>query len=343
MPSEPILLAVVIALLAVVLVLVLRRPSSSSTASDIGPALASLDAGLRQVAERLVRLEGVPAETGRVNERLVRLEPVTQAVDEIRAGLRELQAVARAREDLERRTAESVRRLELVIAGTQTRGAAGEQILDTVFARLPVEWQVRDFRVGNRVVEFWLRLPNDLVLPIDSKWSAVGLLDRLAATEDDAERAAIKKQIEAAVLDRAREVTKYLEPNVTAPFGVAVVPDAVFELCAPVQVDTFRLNVVLVSHSLFVPYLLVIFQSALASSKSVDVQKLEAYLQTAAQSLDAVQSELQGRFSRAITMLINSRDDMSAQLSRARGGLSGLRIASGEEADTPRITDGPEQ
>lgn len=321
---ETFLLGLVGALVALVAVLLLRRPGAPS---------ASIDAELRAIGERLARLEPLPAEAGRTAERLIRLEPVTQAVDDIRATVRELRAAAQSREDLERRTAESVRRLELVIAGTQSRGAAGENLLDAMFARLPAEWQVRDFRVGNRVVEFGLRLPNDLVLPIDSKWTGAEAVTRMAETDDPAERAALKRQIEAAVLERAREVTKYLAPGVTASFGVAVVPDAVFDLCAAMQVEALRLNVVLVSHSLFVPYLLVVFQSAIASAQGIDAQKLEAYLQGTARSLDALQGELQGRLARAITMLANSRDEMNAQVSRARGGLTGLRVASGSEVD----------
>ena len=83
-------------------------------------------------------------------------------------GLIDLKSQAKARQDLEHRTAESIRRLESVIAGTQTRGVAGENILDALFAKFPPDWQVRDFRVGNKFVEFGLRLPNNLILPIRS-------------------------------------------------------------------------------------------------------------------------------------------------------------------------------
>ena len=79
-----------------------------------------------------------------ISEKLSQLEPVSQAVSSIQQGLAELHAYTRARQDLERQTADSIRRLETVIAGTQTKGAAGENILEDVFARLPMEWQVRN-------------------------------------------------------------------------------------------------------------------------------------------------------------------------------------------------------
>ena len=77
----------------------------------------------------------------------------------------------------------SIRRLEAIIAGTQSKGLAGENILEMVFAKRPAEWQVRNFRVGGRPVEFGLRLLNNLILPIDSKWAATNLLEQFVAAE----------------------------------------------------------------------------------------------------------------------------------------------------------------
>ena len=250
-------------------------------------------------------------------------------------GLIQLQTNAKAREHLERASADSIKRLEAVIAGTQSKGTAGENILEQVFSRLPVEWQVRNFTIGNKTVEFGLRLPNDLILPIDSKWAATALLDQFIATEDLAERVSLKTKIEAAVLAKAKEVTKYLEPSLTTPFGIAAVPDAVFELSSGILAEVYQLNVVLVSYSMFVPYLLLVFETVLKSSQNIDLDKLRAYLQTAQQSVLAVQEELQGRFSRALTMLGNSRDDMTAHLAKIGSGLIGLKISSNGHSALP--------
>jgi DNA recombination protein RmuC len=272
-------------------------------------------------------------ETAVISEKLSQLEPVSQAVTSLRQDLAELQsytrAYNRAREDLERRTADSIRRLEMVIAGTQTKGAAGENILEAVFANLPPEWQVRNFRVGDKAVEFGLRLPNNLVLPIDSKWPATHLLEQFTACEDPEEQRKLKSQIEKAVLDKAKEVRKYIDPNVTVNFGIAAVPDAVYDLSTGVQADVFQLNVVLIGYSMFVPYLLLVFQTILKSSQSIDMQRLDAYLRNAEESLEQAQGELEGRFSRAITMLTNSRDELSVLLSKVRSGLTSLQITAG--------------
>ena len=99
-----------------------------------------------------------------------------------------------------------------------------------MFSRLPAEWQVYDFRVAGGVVEFGLRLPNNLVLPIDHKWPAVDLLDRLAASDDPKEQAILQRQVQSAVRSKAMEVRKYIDPERTYGFGIAAVPDAVYEL-----------------------------------------------------------------------------------------------------------------
>jgi DNA recombination protein RmuC len=280
----------------------------------------------------LLRKPPQDIQTAVLAERLSQLEPVAQAVGRIQVGLAEMQAYARARQDLERQTADSIRRLETVIAGTQTKGAAGENILEMVFSKLPMDWQVRNFRVGSKTVEFGLRLPNNLVLPIDSKWPATSLLERFLASGDPDEQRRLKAQIETAVMEKAREVRKYVDPNITVSFGVAAVPDAIYDLCSGVQCDVFRLNVVLISYSMFVPYLLLVFQTMLKASQSIDLQKLSAYLESVQAGVEAVQEELDGRLSRAITMLTNSRNDMAVQLSKINSGLTSLQMSASERS-----------
>lgn len=277
-----------------------------------------------------------------LSEKVSQLEPVSQTVNDIRLNLAELQAHLMARQDIEHRTAESIRRLEMVIAGTQSKGTAGENILEAVFAKLPAEWQVRGFQVGNKTVEFGLRLPNNLVLPIDSKWPATNLLQQFALTEEIAAQQKLKRQVETKVLEKVKEVRKYLNPNLTTSFGVAVIPDAAFDVCTSVHVEAFRSNVVVLSYSMFVPYLLLVYQTALESSQTVDLQRLNTYLKSVEEAMEVLQGELQGRFTRAITMLNNSREDMTAQLSSINGSLMGLKLTA-PTSDSRRLTEPEEE
>jgi DNA recombination protein RmuC len=252
----------------------------------------------------------------------------TSDLSEARRSLAELHTKVDERERLEQLTAKSIGRLENIIAGTQTKGAAGENVVELILSKLPAEWQDPDFAVEGKRVEFALRLPNGLVLPIDSKWTATGLLEQFAAAEDPGERQRLKSQIESAVLSRTREVRKYIDPNRTVSFAVAAVPDAIYDLCAGVRAEVFRLNVVLVSYSMLVPYLLLVFQTILRTCQSIDLHKLDTYLARVEESIRAAQEEVEGRFARALTMLGNSREEMAAQLSKASSGLTSLELTA---------------
>lgn len=320
----------------------------------VAQTVNTLQADIRGLSERIITVEknqsmvnqGVGSLATNALSAITELKTLTSGLTDSTGAMRvelshakndltELHTHVKAEQEYDRQIAESVRRLETIIAGTQTKGAAGENILELVFAKLPIEWQVRDFRIGGKSVEFALRLPNNLIMPIDSKWAATNLLEQFINTDDVQEQQRLKRAIEDVVLQKAKEVRKYIDPSVTVNFGIAVIPDAVFDLCTGIQSEIFQLNVVIVSYSMFVPYLLLVFQTALKSSQSIDLKKLDAYLQTAQDSTKALQEELDGRFARAITMMNNSRDDMRAILSKLGGSLTGLQMGAGVATALP--------
>ena len=288
--------------------------------------MARVQVELRGVTERIGALE---RNQGAVGHNLTILH---SELSQARLSMNTLQSQAATRASLDQQVADSVRRLETIIAGTHSKGAAGENILDVVFAQLPVEWQVRDFRVGNKTVEFALRLPNNRILPIDSKWPATGLIERFIASEDIAEQARLKAQIEDEVLRKAREVKKYVDGHQTVDYGVAVVPDAVYDLCPSVQSRCFiEHGVVLVAYSMFIPYVLLVVQTTLKTSQNIDLEKLETHLRGVEKGVRTLQQEIDGRFSRAMTFLENSRADMKAQLDRMDSSLTHLYLGAGME------------
>jgi DNA recombination protein RmuC len=343
-----VLSVLLLAILVLLLALFLRKPQDASSAQNLianfSQGLGGMQVDLKGISDRVAIMERNQAAFGQnVSALGVRLaetdtlaKGIHQTAGDIRTGLESaqkalasIQGHAAARVQQEQQTAESVRRLENVIAGTKSKGTAGENIMDLVFSQLPAEWQVRDFPIGNKSVEFGLRLPNNLILPIDSKWAATGLLEEFLAAPDLQEQQRIKAEIERAVLQKAREVRKYIDPSITVGFGIATVPDAVFDLCAKAQVESMRMNVVLLSYSMFVPYLLLTVETVLKAGRDVDLQKLMAYLDAAQQTVGALQAEMEGRLSRAITMLSNSRDEMRAMLARISTGLAALQLGTG--------------
>jgi DNA recombination protein RmuC len=132
--------------------------------------MTSVHVEVGRVAERVNAMDQTHAQVGQGLQAIQ--SAMQQELTQARLGLTDLQAQAQAPVELEYRTAESVRRLEGVIAGTQSKGLAGENILEVVFSQLPPEWQLRDFKVKNKTVEVALRQPNNLILPIDCKCPA---------------------------------------------------------------------------------------------------------------------------------------------------------------------------
>ena len=99
------------------------------------------------------------------------------------------------------------------------------------------------------------------------------------------------------------------------------------------------MNVVLVSYSMLIPCLMLVLQTTLKTMQTVDMQKLDAYLQAVQNSIQAMQDEPDGRFAKALTMLANSRDDMRAQIGKASSNLTSLQIST--STSTPALP-GPE-
>lgn len=313
-------------------------PGPATDAAELTRALTMLSERVAAIERHQSSVRDSLTETATVTSGLREAsEAIRNDLSRARQGLAELQAAQQARHDLEARAAQSLQRLEQVIAGTASKGGAGEQLVDALFSRLPVEWQVRGFTLGNLVCEFGLRLPNGLVVPIDSKWPATNLVDALATEEDPAERQRLKQQLEQTVRQRAREVAKYLDPDLTAGFAIAVVPDAVDELAGAAKADCLRMNVVLIGQGMLVPYLLLVFQTALRASHDIDVERLVAQLDAVEKAVQEIQDEVEGRLSRAITMLGNSRDDLRGHAAGARSGLIAARARS--EAALPDAPD----
>jgi DNA recombination protein RmuC len=113
-------------------------------------------------------------------------QSLSQALGELRGSFAHLQNLMETREEERRQLLQSLRRVESIIAGSHGRGKAGERIVEELLAALPPDWQVRNHRVGTRVVEFAIRLPGGRLLPVDSKLPAE-VVAKAASAEDDPE------------------------------------------------------------------------------------------------------------------------------------------------------------
>jgi DNA recombination protein RmuC len=146
-------------------------------------------------------------------------------------------------------------------------------------AQLPQDWVARNVRFpDDKIVEFALRAPNGRLIPIDSKWTATELLDQLGQTTDEAQQDILIRRVRSEVFSHAREVLKYLDNHRTMGFCIAAVPDPVFQLCSSIQPRLVVANIVLISYSLLVPYILLIVKIFWSSAQSVQALQISHIL-----------------------------------------------------------------
>ena len=231
--------------------------------------------------------------------------------------------------------ADSLRRLEAVIAGSASRGAAGENLLARSLCQLPPDLLETNLAVGNKIVEYALRLPGGRFLPIDSKWTGASALEELADA-GPAERRRLSDQLGRELRVRARDVAKYLDPERTIGIALLAVPDALYGASPETHGEGHRDGVLVVPYSLTLPFVLAVYRLALRFGCAADTDRLEARLHGLAEGLERSASEVESRLSRALVLLENGRDALRAELAGARRTVG--RMLESAEAPVPAPT-----
>jgi DNA recombination protein RmuC len=324
--------------LAAAVLLSARRPAQSLPPDALVRSLADLGALKTQV-------ETVTAQQAAIGQTLGSLHQAVQGVEnrvlesssgvkdtigvqlqEARMAVERLKTDAEARIRREEEVQASARRIEAVLLGSRTRGAAGENILQDAFRQFPAEMIETNFRVNGKVVEYALVLANAKRLPIDSKWPSPDLIERLAqAGSDPAEEAVAVAEVERVLRGKVREVKQYVDPACTLTFAVAAVPDAVFNACRRAHIEAFREGVILMPYSMTVPYVLALFRLHLQYARSIDLENLEGYLLVLEENVTALDRSLENSVSRGSTMIQNAFNDCKRNLGQMRGALAALR------------------
>jgi DNA recombination protein RmuC len=276
------------------------------------------------VAELRQRLEtGGLSQESQASEMRERLAQTQSVVERLGSALV-------ARQSIEDEARSSLKRLESVIAGSSTRGAAGENILEEVLKHLPPEMLQRNVWVGGKVVELALQLPGGKLLPIDSKWVSSGALEQLAEPGLDAQRRAqLTAQVEREVERRVREVSQYIDPASTSTFALAVIPDAAYDVCRGAIVGAHRRHVMVVGYAMALPYLLTLYQLHLQFARTVDMEKLQSALIDVERHLDTLEAILDNKLQRALTMLQNTYSEGKQVSARIRSAAQSVQTADG--------------
>ena len=295
------------------------------------------DGHARDVAELRSRLEtGGQAQETRAAEIRERMAQTQSVIEGLRSALT-------ARQPVEEEARNSLRRLESIIAGSSTRGAAGENILEEALRHLPPEMLQRNVWVGGKVVELALRLPGGKLLPMDSKWVSSVALEQLADPAlDAARRAQLSAQVEREVEKRVREVSQYIDPSTTSPFALAVIPDAAYDVCRGAIVNAHKRHVMVVGYAMALPYLLTLYQLHLQFARTVDMERLQSALIDVERHLDSLEGILENRLQRAVTMLQNAYSEGKQVSARIRASAQSVQVSESlEGAVEDRISTEP--
>ncbi len=306
------LIALGVGLAAGVAAVALRRPSAQFGSARLEARLEVQAAEMRRLADAASVRDGGA-------------EQVRAEVAAARRALESLQIRDEERRSADGESREVIRRLATVLAGGAGKGRAGENVLREHLSELPPSMLACDFRVGGKVVEFGLVLPDGRRLPIDSKWTGLAELEALEAATSSLEREACARAVEKAVALRAREVAQYLDPALTAPVAVAAIPDAAYDVLKRVHADAFARGVVVVPYSTALPIVLFLYALVQRFGDTADVS---ASLAEVATLLGAMEGVLENKFARAATMLANGSDEMRSHLGKARGSIARAHAAS---------------
>jgi DNA recombination protein RmuC len=349
--------ALIAALLAIVWMLAGRRRPGDGASEAILRALAdigSLKSHVGTVTEQqgalAQSLQALQSSVQGVETRVLESsasvrDAIGKDLSEARLVVERLKVDAEERRRIEDDVQASARRIETVLLGSRTRGAAGENILQDAFRQFPPEMIDMNFRVNGKVVEYALVLANGKRLPIDSKWPSPELLERLTDSQQDpARETVLVQEIERVLRLKVRDVRQYIDPGSTLAFAVAAVPDPVFGACRRAHLEAYREGVILMPYSMTIPYVLALFRLHLQYARSIDLENLEGYLQQIDDNVAALDRLLENSIARGSTMIQNAFNDAKRNLGQMRGALAALRAVPQaslvEESESPRLEDG---
>lgn len=297
---------------------------------EAGKQMASLQKGLENTEQRLLEID---RNTHTFDETLVKVSKgFHEQIAATREELIKLQKVADERAKVAQASAESVRRLESVLTGSQSRGAAGENILDRYLQALPPELREYNLAIGDGRVEFAIPLPNGRYLPVDSKVTGLELL-----VDAEGELDPIKdKELQKKVSDRVKEVAKYLDDERTENLAVLVLPDAVYERVSQAHVEAWRKNVMIVSYTMVVPYLLTLVYLIRRYTTNIDQAQLSDALRQVAGAMEEIENHIsRKRFTGIIKNVEETQREIRIALRRAEDA---LRRVQAMEAATGQLT-----
>jgi len=329
---------VIVAVAAAAVALSFRRKRDDASL----PVLDSVSRTLGQLQSELARLgrnqEDLRQDIQRGREAsILQLSETAKGlhgeISQAQKALAEVKALEQGRARQLEQASDSLKRLEAVVAGSATRGAAGENILARALAQLPPDLLEINVAFGSRIVEYALRLPGGRFLPIDSKWTSVAILERLDTVAEDQpqERKRLLDLVVRDLRSKIRDMTKYLDPERTLSLGLLAVPDAVYVAAPEAHGEGYREGVLVVPYSLALPYVLALYRLTVRFGCAVDTDQLASRLRQLEEILRRSADQVESRLSRGLVQVENARDALRDNLLEARRATERLLQTAADE------------
>jgi hypothetical protein len=295
-------------------------------AEALAPAFQELRQQLNAVRDQVAQLSPLPAQQGQLQSQLADALRDLGEIRRIQAG--DQQRWSRADEGFA-----ALQRLNATLLGSATAGATGEHYVESALGTLPAQWRINNYKVGGKVVEFAIKLPDDLILPIDSKVVAQSELDALERETDAEKRRPLEQAVQQKVLQKAAEVRKYVDER-SVGFAIAAISDAAYRCASSVLPQAYQQHrALIVPYSLVAPFVLMVYEQH-QHVGNLDVARLQSLLASAHHHLNKAIGTLNGSLASAMTQLGNARDEVRGELNAASNAVTQMRSAQAPERET---------
>jgi DNA anti-recombination protein RmuC len=232
------------------------------------------------------------------------------------------------------RVEENINKVVAILTGRRS-GQAGEQVVSELLNAVPDDWLERKIKLGSGEVEFAIKMPGGYLIPLDSKFVSPELITQ--SESDGGEQ--MRRRVRDEVRRRAQEVAKYLTDQRVLGFGIAAVPDSVYDLCRDaVKAAAQSHRIVVVPYSLLLPFVLSLYLMAqhLGISR---LRKTDQAIGTAFTALEQARSALE-KMTKEINSVSNLQQTALKQVIEAINSLRGLthgEIALPDTATQPTL------
>lgn len=272
-----------------------------------------------------------------------RLDDFKTLFDKNRDAVEEIKATMNFEKEIREKEQTAITQIQRILTDTSQRGRTGEAIIGEVLKHFPPNMIERNFRIESDVVEFGLKFIDGKVMPIDSKFRATELVERLDGIEDIKKRREIIKQIDNSVLKHVSEVgKKYIDPKKTLTFAVAAVPDSVYAICTKAHARAYKHGVVLMPYSMTVPYLLTLYELRIQYSKSMDIERVENALTAMETELRNVDDVMTNRVYHGLKMVRNGVDKFGEIIVRVKSHIALAKEPTETQLESEEFLELPE-